>query len=72
MGLKDIEEIENIIPMDEKRQELVEALIDYFGEEDTKLILNIALYFRQPHKYFYLRKAILQVLQAEDAPYIIV
>lgn len=46
-----------------EREEILEALTDYFGEHDTKLILNIILYFKYPNKFFYLKDPILRELK---------
>jgi len=64
--LKEIWMLKSYLKLNEPdREEILNAMIDYFGEYDTQLILNIILYFKYPNKYFYLKKPILKELGQE-------
>lgn len=60
--MKDLDELEVILGKKE-RQELIQAIIDYFGEEDGRVVMNIVLYFKYPAKYFYLKKSLMKILK---------
>jgi len=64
--LKDIESLRMHLQLYEpERAKIVEALEDYFGKDDTLLILNTILYFKYPQKHYYLKDPILEYLNQE-------
>ncbi len=42
---------------------LIELIFDYFGEEDGKLVLEIALFFKQPGCYQWLGNVVIKKLE---------
>jgi len=66
--LKELWMLKNYLKLNEPdREEILNAMIDYFGQHETRLILNIILYFKYPNKHFYLKKTILKELGYEPA-----
>ena len=45
------------------REELISLIEDYFGEEDARLVLAIALYFKRPVRYGWLYQEIKKKLE---------
>ncbi len=44
----------------EKRREIVNAILEYFGEQDGTLVLKAILYFKRPSRYKRLADEVLQ------------
>ena len=44
---------------------LIKLIFDYFGEEDGRLVLEIALFFKQPGCYQWLGHAVAKKLEEE-------
>lgn len=47
----------------EKRKEIVEAILGYFGEQDGMLVLKAILYFKRPCKYKNLADQVLEEMR---------
>ncbi len=48
------------------RMEIATLIEDYFGKEDARLVLAIALYFKFPSKYYWLCPLLKERLQLEE------
>ena len=46
-----------------ERHELIELIEDYFGDHDARLVLSIALFFKRPEKFHWLRKVVKEKLK---------
>jgi len=57
MGMLDLETLARELGIEGKaernnlKRELIKQIIDYFGKEDARLVLSIALYFKYPATY---------------------
>jgi len=56
--LPDLETLTVMLGGDEEKKELIEELRDYFGDYDARTVLAVALYFKYPQKYGYLKDEI--------------